>query len=270
MFHPISRDAFLHQFTSLGREEARHVKVLQDFSRARVRERRQELADGKESRDWLILNHYIKNKVDGRFYTDEEIRVEIDTMIFGVHDTSKTAIAFALYLLAKHPEIQTRVYNELKIFLQPGVDVTEDDLLHFPYLEAVLKESLRLYTPVPYVARKITSEITTGGFTFPKDAEIIISPFLMARNPKYFKDPLNFDPDRFIGITSPPPGYNPFSIGARKCTGSKVIIRILKVLLARLIMKFKFSLAPGHEEVEVITEIILKPEDGIILRLESR
>lgn len=246
------------------------MKVLHDFTMERVRERRRELAEGKECRDWLIINHYIKNEVDGRLYTDDEIRVEMDTMIFGVHDTSKTVIAFTLYLLAKYQDVQTRVYEEVKLFLQPGVDVTDEDLYKITYLEAVLKESMRLYSPVPYVARKLSSEFTTGGFTFPKDAEIVISPFLMARNPRYFKNPLTFDPDRFIGIDTPPLGFIPFSIGARKCTGSKTIIRILKVLLARLIMKFKFSLIPGFEEVEVVTEIILKPKDGIILKLESR
>lgn len=248
----------------------KHVKVLHDFATERVRERRRELAEGKESRDWLIINHYIKNIVDGRLYTDDEIRVEMDTMIFGVHDTSKTVIAFTLYLLAKHPEVQTKVFEEVKQFLKPGVDVTEEDLCEFIYLEAVLKESMRMYSPVPYVARKLTSEFTIGAYTFPKDAEIVISPFLMGRNPKYFKDPLNFNPDRFVDIDSTPLGFIPFSIGARKCTGSKVIIRVLKVLLARLLLKYKFSLIAGFEAVEVVTEIILKPTDGIILKLDSR
>lgn len=225
-----------------------------------------------ETTEWFMLNHYLQNEVDGRFLSDDEIRAEIDTIIFGAHDTSKTTISFAIYELARNPDIQKKVYEEACNLLKddPWKDIVESDLSQFPYTEAVIKETLRLYPPVPYLGRKMSSEITAGGYTFPKDIEVVFSPYLIGRNPKYFDNPLTFNPERFYLKEGTPVGFIPFSIGARKCMGGKIALMSLKLTLAKLIFHCHVFTTPGNEDVEVLSELILKPKNGIILRTEKR
>lgn len=271
---PISRNEMLHPFTSLYRRETKVLKVLHDFTRKIVQDRRKELEtdSDKYQDDFLMLNHYIQTPIDGKYLTDEEIREELDTMILGAHDTTKSTSAFIMYNLAKYPEVQQRVFEEATALL--GLDITRDlnekDMIHLPYLDSVIKETLRLYPPVPYLGRKLDSEITAGGYTFPKDADIFISPFLAGRNKKYFNDPLVFNPDRFHGVTTPPPGYLAFSIGARKCMGGHIALMMLKIFIVKFVSNYKISPVKGHEEVVLSMELILGPLDGIYLNLEKR
>ena len=271
---PISRHDLLHPLTNLYRREKKVLKVLHDFTRKIVQDRRKELEiQDYGDEEFLMLNHYIRTPIDGiNFLTDEEIREEMDTMILGAHDTTKSTSAFIMYNLAKHPEVQQKVFEEISLLLGDDKerDLNERDMIHLPYLEAVIKETLRLYPPVPYLGRKLDSEITVGGYTFPKDADIFISPFLAGRNPKYFNDPLNFNPDRFYGVKTPPPGFIPFSIGARKCMGGHIALMMLKILFVKLLVNYKFSPVKGHEEVALSMELILGPSDGIYLNIEKR
>lgn len=265
---PISQNKFLHRFTKLHREEKKVLKILHDFVDKIIRDRRIELNEGKASDEWLPLNYYIQNKVGPTFLTDEEIREEINTMIFGTHDTSKSTFAFLLYNLAKYPEIQQKAYEE--IVLEVKDEIIQPELLQIPYTEAVIKETLRLFSPIPHLCRKLGSELTIGGYTFPKGAEMAISPYLMGRNPKYFKDPLTFNPDRFHGVDVAPEGFIPFSIGARKCIGGKIAIMSLKNTIAMFLKSFKIALPKDSEEMTVYAELSLKPLNGILLNIEKR
>ena len=219
-----------------------------------------------------MLDHYIQTPIDGIYLSDEEIREELDTIILGAHDTTKSTLAFSMYVLAKYPEVQQRVFEEVKEVIGEDLnrDLNDRDIVHLPYLEAVLKETLRLYPPVPFVGRKLDSEITVGGYTFPKDADIVISPFLAGRNSKYFEDPLVFNPDRFLGLQKTPQGFISFSVGARKCMGGNIALMLLKIIIAKLVVNYKISSVKGHEDVTLSVELILGPLDGIYLNIEKR
>lgn len=268
---PISRISFLHPFTSLCRKEKKVLKVLHDQTRSIVQNRSDEIRKGK-TREILILDHYLENRIGGEFLTIEEIREEMDTMVLGAHDTTKSTLAFALYNMAKYPEAQEKVFEEVNYVLEGDSerDVTDEDVSRMPWTEACTKESLRLFPPAPFVGRKLDSHITTGGYTFPKDTEVFISSFLMGRSPKYFDDPLNFLPDRFIGVDVPPLAYTPFSIGARKCVGGKIAMKAMKIGIAKIIMNFKISLPANHEEVAVYADLVLRPKGGIMLKFDKR
>jgi cytochrome P450 family 4 len=272
-FHPLSRSGF-PELTTLYHEETKNLKILHDFTRKIISARKEELENGirKKDDDWLILNNYLDAKIDGKPFTDDEIRTELNTIIFGSHDTIKSGMAFVLYCLAKYPEEQKKVFDEAMELIGKDIrrDVHEEELELLPCTDAFIRETLRLFPPVAYFGRKIGSEVTTGGYTFPKDAEIIFSPYLMGRNPKYFKDPLKFDPSRFYGKDPHPEGYIPFSMVPRKCPGSKIAYLAIKMLVLKLVPIFKFSLPKECKELEVFIEITLKNKYGIFLDFEQR
>lgn len=268
----LSSIRFLYDLTSIGKDETKTLKVLHDFTRKIVQDRRKKLAGSNNNDKWLMLDHFLLAEIDGKFYNDEEVRGELDTTILGGHDTTKVALAFSLYNLAKYPEVQRKVFEEAYQVFKDNLeeDVDEADVLKLVYTEAFIKETMRTSAPVPYVGRKIDSEITVDGYTFPKDAEVLFSPYLIGRSSKYFKDPLTFDPTRFLGNETVPLGYVPFSIGMRKCIGQKITYMGLKIFVAKIARKFVLSLTPGHEHVNVASDIVLHATDGIILTFEKR
>jgi cytochrome P450 family 4 len=133
------------------------------------------------------------------------------------HDTTTSAITFTLFNLAKYQEIQQRVFAECEEILGNNSSHTMHELNQLNYLEKVIKETLRLYPSVPNYSRKFLEEETINGWTFPPEVSIRVSAYLMGRDPKYFPDPLKFDPSRFdseennIRLFS----YVPFSAGPR-------------------------------------------------------
>lgn len=204
------------------------LKILHDFTDGVIRARQNELLSSgsvnhNESNDetgikrkQALLDLLLQSTVDGKPLTNEDIREEVDTFMFEGHDTTTSGIAFCLYNLAKYPEIQKKVFNEIDSKVG-DVKLTLTELNKLSYLELVIKESLRLYPSVPYFARKITEEITTGGYTFPEGCNVTISSYLMGRDQNIFPDPLNFIPERFDSETTAekinPYAYVPFSAG---------------------------------------------------------
>jgi cytochrome P450 family 4 len=193
----------------LYREQTKHLHVINDFVDKIVVARRQ-----TRNREWKLIDKFMHVEIDGKFLADKYVRYDLNAAIFGTYDTLNPGISFALYCLAKYPEEQQKVYQEMNEILGNEInqEISERHLNKMTYTHAFLKETLRLYSPASYFSRKISSEIITGGYTFPKDTEIMISPYLMERNPKYFEDLLFFNVERFLISDSDPPGFIPFQL----------------------------------------------------------
>nr|CAD7265983.1 unnamed protein product [Timema shepardi] len=154
--------------------------------------------------------------------SEEEIRGEtVSTMIAGF-ETTASGSSFALMLLAFHPDIQDRAFQELvDIFgndkMQPA---TFEDLKEMTYLEQIIMETLRLYPSVPITMRDVEEEIPIKNYIIPADCTIMIKFLVIQRNPKYFTNPDKFDPDNFSPekkSTRHPFVFKPFSDGPRVC-----------------------------------------------------
>lgn len=270
---PICRNEHLYPLTRLYREEKKVLKVMHGLTLKIVKERREEMERGEVENKLLMLNHYLVTPVDGRLLSDDEIRAELDSSIMGTHESTKATLTFLFYHLAKYPEIQERVLEDARFLLGDDSDkhLDEHELKQISYTDSVIKETLRLFPPIPFVGRKLESKITVEeGFTFPKDVEVMISPYLMGRNPKYFDDPDKFIPERFIGFSVPPIGFNPFSIGIRKCSGSKLAMVSLKLITLKIIYNFKVSLPADSSELVATWQQILEPKEKLYLELERR
>lgn len=173
---------------------------------------------------------------------------------------------FTLYNIAKHPEVQQKLYEEIQAEAENGNEFqTLGELSRLRYLDMVIKESLRLYPPAPYYGRKITEEITIGDYTFPKDCAVFLSPYLMGRDPKLFSDPLKFKPERFNGTGDKINSYAyiPFAAGPRSCIGQKYAVCEAKIAITNILRNFELSVPKESEKLECILSILLKTQNGI-------
>ncbi|MDQ3573287.1 MAG: cytochrome P450 [Actinomycetota bacterium] len=156
---------------------------------------------------------------EGEPLTDQELRDELMTLLVAGHETTATALAWTLERIARHPEVLERLRSD------PGGE----------YLDAVIKETLRLRPVVPAVARRLKEPMEFGGWKLPAGVHIAPSIYLMHRRPDIYPDPLAFRPERFLG--KPPGTYEwiPFGGGVRRCLGASFALFEMKVVLETLL-----------------------------------
>ncbi|CAD0198717.1 unnamed protein product [Chrysodeixis includens] len=208
--------------------------------------------------------------------SDEEIKEEVDTIMFEGHDTTAAGSSFVLCLLGVHKDIQARVYDELyEIFGDSDRPATFADTLRMKYLERVILESLRMYPPVPIIARKLNRDvkIATNNYVLPAGCTVVVGTLKMHRNPQYYKNPNVFNPDNFLPENTSSRhyySYIPFSAGPRSCVGRKYAILKLKVLLSTVLRNYKVNSDVTEAEFQLQADIILKRTDGFRLQIEPR
>lgn len=226
-YNPLSRFDFIYRRTEMFKREKKALKILHGFTDKVIKQRRDEIVNSAQTGSEednvglktkkALLDVLLQATIDGQPLTNMDIREEVDTFMFEGHDTTTSGIAFALYNIAKYPEVQKKVLEEIESEIGDDDTLTLQNLNKLHYLELVIKESLRLYPSVPYFARKFVEETTIHGYTFPKNVNIGLSPYLMGRDPKSFPDPLAFKPERFDVETTVekinPFAYVPFSAG---------------------------------------------------------
>lgn len=206
--------------------------------------------------------------------SDDLIRDQLLTMFIAGHDTSTALLAWALYLLAKHPEAQARARAEVDQVLG-GRQPTLEDSSQLQYLDQVAKETLRLYPPIHLGSRIAAQEIEFQGYRIPAGTRVLYSIFLSQRHPDYWPDAHRFDPGRFapeVARQRPPYVYLPFGGGARNCIGAAFAQVEAKIVLARLLQNYELVLADEH--VRMRMGATLEPHPGVRLvvrrRLSSR
>lgn len=264
------------------------VKNMHDFTNSVITERRELLqkaiADGGDAdaallndvgqkRRMALLDVLLKSTIDGAPLSNDDIREEVDTFMFEGHDTTTSSIAFTCYLLARHPEVQARVFQEVRDVIgdDKSAPVTMKLLGELKYLECVIKESLRLFPSVPIIGRYISQDTVLDGKLIPADSNVIILIYHAQRDPDYFPDPEKFIPDRFSmerkGEISPF-AYTPFSAGPRNCIGQKFAMLEMKSTISKMVRHFE--LLPLGEEVQPVLNVILRSTTGINCGLKPR
>jgi cytochrome P450 len=203
--------------------------------------------------------------------TDAQVRDEAVILFLAGHETTALALSYSLYLLAMHPGAQARLADELDRVLggrSPGLG----DLDALAYTEAVVLESMRLYPPAWGIAREASEPVEIAGFSFPKGAEFVMSPWVVHRDARNFEDPEAFKPGRWendLLRRLPRFAYFPFGGGPRVCIGNRFAMMEAKLVLASAVQRFRFEPTP-ETAVRLFPSVTLRPRGGIRLRLVER
>lgn len=240
-----------------------------------IRDDTEEPMVGEKNR-LAFLDLMLESTYCGVDISDTEIKEEVDTIMFEGHDTTAAGSSFVLCLLACHPNIQERVYLEQKqIFGDTKRSATFFDTTQMNYLERVIFETLRMYPPVPVIAREVKENVKLASkpYTIPAGATVVVGTFKIHRHSDIFANPDVFDPDNFLPERTQNRhyyGFIPFSAGPRSCVGRKYAMLKLKILLSTIVRNYKVFSSCTEADFQLQADIILKRADGFRIRLEPR
>jgi cytochrome P450 len=196
------------------------------------------------------------------------LRNEAATLFMAGHETTANTLAWCWYLLSQSPWAEARLAEEARAVL--GGRVAEyADVERLPYARAVIEEALRLYPPVPLLAREAAEDTSIAGNAVAAGSLVLVIPWLLHRNPRLWDKPDHFRPERFLGEAPPRYTYVPFSLGPRVCTGQQFGLTEAIIGLATLVQEFSLSLRPGHA-VMPVSRLTLRPGEHLPMRLRRR
>lgn len=209
-------------------------------------------------------------------FSDQDAMDQVNTIMFEGHDTTAAGSSFALCMLGIHQDIQDKVMEEIEgIFQGSDRPCSFADTLEMKYLERVMMETLRMYPPVPVIARETREEVklASGDYTIPIGATIVIAQYILHRREKSFPNPHVFNPDNFLPEKCSERhyySYIPFSAGPRSCVGRKYAMLKLKVLLSTILRNYRVHTDLTEDHFKLQADIILKMTDGFNIRLEEK
>lgn len=200
------------------------------------------------------------------------VRDEVVTLLLAGHETTALTLTWALHLLARHPEVAAKVEAEVEATM--GLDRAPEaaDIPKLGYIAQVAAETMRLYPPVYLVGRETTGETDLGGYRLPPATVLLMSQWVVHRDPRFFPDPASFRPERWAeGAARALPrfAYFPFGGGPRICIGQPLALMEAKLVLAVICQRFRLS-DPGASMAEPYAAITLRPNRPIRLRVSRR
>ncbi|XP_039499180.1 probable cytochrome P450 311a1 [Drosophila santomea] len=275
MINPLLSSDWIFQRTQLWRDLNEQLQVIHTLMESVIEKRAQELLAKEETADRShnLLDTLLLARFEDRSLSRKQVRDEINTFVFAGVDTTTASMSFVLYALAKYPEAQCRLRKELQdVALDESTDL--DALNGLPYLEALIKEVLRLYTIVPTTGRQTTRSTEIGGRTYCAGVTLWINMYGLAHDKEYYPDPYAFKPERWLqedGAFAPPAfSYIPFSGGPHVCIGRRYSLLLMKLLTAHLVMAFDLKLDQEQAPLKLQAQMVLKAQQGIYVSFSKR
>ena len=202
--------------------------------------------------------------------SDVQIRDEALTLILAGHETTANALTWTWYLLSQHPEIEARLHSEIDQLdgRLPGMA----DIPRLAYVERVVTEALRLYPPAWIVGRRAIDDYPIADYVIPRRGMLVMSPYVMHRDARFFPDPDRFNPDRWTPESRaalPKFAYFPFGGGMRQCIGEQFAMMELVLLVSTIAQRWQLRLAANHPVVPQPL-ITLRAKHGMRMTLHAR
>ncbi|MFN2590378.1 MAG: cytochrome P450, partial [Actinomycetota bacterium] len=204
-----------------------------------------------EDRGDLLSMMLAARDEEGRAMTDLQLRDEVATLFVAGHETTATALTWAWYLLSINPEAEAGLHEEVDRVLGDRLP-TFDDLSSLVYTRRVLAETIRLYPPVWSISRVVLEEHEMAGYTIPAGALVVVSPYLIHRDPRWYLEPERFDPGRWTDEEQekrPKFSYFPFGAGPRVCVGESFAWMEATMVLSTMARRWQMRLVEGHSAV---------------------
>eukprot|EP00057_Strongylocentrotus_purpuratus_P017310 XP_011671784.1 PREDICTED: cytochrome P450 4V2 [Strongylocentrotus purpuratus] len=268
-----------------GKKHANNLRVLHDMTTKIIKQRLQEpprALDGSEKdevagkrRRIAFLDLLLQMHREDPSFTLEDIREEVDTFMFEGHDTTAAAASWTILMIGRHPEVQTRLHEELdEVFGDSDRPITADDLQKLQYLNCVFKETLRLCPSVPMIGRDLEEDCVIGRFFHSSTWHSVVpGSYALHRDPEQFPYPekLTLSVPCWENSTERGhPTHTFHSPGSDLVLCQKFAMMEDKVILANLMRKFSVEAIQTMEETNPLGELIMRPRDGIYVKLSRR
>jgi cytochrome P450 len=228
-------------------------------------------ASGRDHGDLLSMLLNAQDEDDGGVMTDRQVRDEAMTIFLAGHETTANALTWTWYLLSEAPAVRAALHDEVDRVLQGRLPQVSD-IPALGYVERVVTESMRLYPPAWLIGRRAIGEYTIGSYVAPARSILIMSPFIVQRDSRYYRDPERFDPDRWtpaFKASLPKFAYFPFGGGPRQCIGESFAWMELMLVVATIAQQWDLRLVPGHP-VELQPLITLRARHGMRMTIARR
>jgi cytochrome P450 len=236
------------------------VRTLDDIFYAVLARRRSKAAS---TGDLLSVLMQARDEETGEALAERELRDEVLTLLLGGYDTAANSLSWMWYLLSKNPAIAGRLRADLAPL--GGKAPTVEDLPQIPYAGMVFEEAMRLYPPVWVLAREAIEDDELNGYHVPAGSMILISPYVIHHDPRYWDNPEGFAPEHFAQdrrSERPRFAYLPFGGGPRQCLGMGLALLEARLIVATLAQHFRLDAVPWHR-VDIVPSITLAPRGGM-------
>ncbi|HYU91989.1 MAG TPA: cytochrome P450 [Actinomycetota bacterium] len=265
VFSPLFRLSMRLPLPSNRRFE-RSKAALDDVIDRMIARRRSTDATGED-----VLSLLIRAQEDGTGMSDAQVRDEAMTLLLAGHETTSNALTWTWYLLSQHADVEAKLHAELDEVLG-GRLPTVADVPRLRLTEMVLTESMRILPPAWAIGRRALVDHHAGSYVVPAGSVVIVSPYLVHHDPRWYEDPEAFVPERWRDeerSRRPRNAYLPFGAGPRMCVGEHFARLEGVLVLATIAQRWRLDLVPGHR-VELQPVVTLRPKHGMAMTADRR
>lgn len=199
----------------------------------------------------------------------DDLLAEVVTLFVAGHETTAKTLSWTMFLLERHPAVLADVLDEIDGVLG-GRSMTAADIPRLPLVDRVIKESMRVLSPVPILFLRVPSKaLPLGRFTLPKGANVVLSPYATHHDPELYPEPRRFAPERWETLRPSPYEYMPFGAGARICIGAAFAQQALRLMVPTLLQRVRIAVTRDARIDRLVRGNILMPRHGISARIEA-
>lgn len=247
-----------HRYLNLAAQYEQEMRALIAAKRQR----------GGDEPDVLSMLMQVQDEETQTGLTEEELLGHVGVIFVAGHETSSNALTWTLFLLSQHPQIAADVLDELEAVFQ-GEAPTLEKLQQLPLLERVIKESMRVLSPLPWNGRVTAKPTELGGYSLPEGTEVFVSITQTHHMSELYPDPESFDPSRWETITPTAYEYNPFSAGPRICIGAGFAMMEIKIVLAMLLQRYRLEFVPENP-IDRGGFFVMRPKHGMSMKVHQQ